>query len=378
MSYTLRQVRTAIIDMINFPPEKGQYEVPYIEGDPGIGKTSMMRSIYEEMSRKTISFKDDKGNAQTKLVNPDGFTHFIEYVAPEHEPTDFMMPFPNGDRSAVSMLPCEDFKFGENDRVFFFIDEIDKCPNMMQNILGRIGNDRRVGNFILPRGSFVAMAGNKLSNKAGGMVANTHIKNRRVHMPAIQTAGDWIEDVAIPFDLHDSVVSYIRTDHDILHKFDAAAPTFPSPRTWTKVGLILNHKMDNTIESMRIAGHVGEEAKNTFWGHLKIFRSLRPVEEIVANPKGCKVPEGKDAPAILYAEVTSLARHAAAGGVDRHSIQTANAICTYFGRIPGEFAFCGYKDFLQRNRSLLVKCGEAQPWLAKNAAILKATQAKKE
>lgn len=355
-SFTLRQIRDAIIDMINQPPGHGQREVPYIEGDPGIGKTSMMRSIYRDLMRSTAFSA--------------GFTHFVEYVAPEHEPTDFMMPFPNADRTAVSMLPCEEFRYGKDDRVFFFIDEIDKAPTMMQNILGRIGNDMQVGNFFLPEGSFVAMAGNKLSNKAGGIASPTHIKSRRVYMSAHVDPMEWIEDVGIPMDVHPSVVSYIRTNPDILHKFDAGAPTFPSPRTWTKAGLVLNHQMSETTERIRISGHIGHEAANTFWGHLQIFRSLRSVDEIVKNPSKVPVPEGKNAQAIMYAEVTALARWA--------DVRTVNPICTYFNRLPGEFAFCGYKDMLQRSNDLVTKhAPEAQKWLVKNHAIIMATGRKK-
>lgn len=354
-SYTLRQIRDAIVDMIDQPPGHGQREVPYIEGDPGIGKTSMMRSIFSELQRSP--------------KNPYGFTHFVEYVAPEHEPTDFMMPFPNADRTAVSMLPCEEFRYGPDDRVFFFIDEIDKAPAMMQNILGRIGNDMMVGNFKLTANSFVAMAGNKLSNRAGGVASPTHIKSRRVYMAAHVDPMEWIEDVGIPMDVHPSVVSYIRTNPDILHKFDAAAPTFPSPRTWTKAGLVLNHTMSEITERIRISGHVGEDACNTFWGHLQIFRSLRSVDEIVKAPKTVAVPEGKNSQAIIYAEVTALARWADA--------RTVNPICTYFNRLPGEFAFYGYKDLLQRNKALLMAAPEAHKWLVNNHSIIVATGRKK-
>lgn len=351
MSYSMRQIKAAIIDMIEHPLSWDQREVPYIEGDPGIGKTSMMRSIFSSMQRSP--------------KNPQGFTHFVEYVAPEHEPTDFMMPFPNADRTAVSMLPCEEFKYKDTDRVFFFIDEIDKSPLMMQNLLGRIGNDGKVGNFNLPRGSFVAMAGNKITNKAGSVAAPTHIKSRRVFMSAHVDPMEWIEDVGIPMDVHSSIVSYIRTSPDILHKFDASAPTFPSPRTWTKAGLALNHEMSEVTERIRISGHVGDAAANAFWGHLKIFRSIRPVQEIVANPKGVSIPEGKDSQSIIFAEVTSLARWATKDNI--------NAICTYFNRLPAEYSFCGYKDLVQRHLPLLMKASEGQKWLIKNNSIVMAT-----
>lgn len=353
IKYTMRQARDIVEHAVLHPLSNGQHRVVYLEGDPGIGKTAMMRQVYKKHQRN----KD----------NPDGFTHFIAYVAPEREPTDWGLPMPNEDRTAISMLPLDDFLFAEDDRPFIFLDEIDKASNMMQNVLGRVMHEQQVGNIVFPKGTFVAAAGNAMTNRAGSITANTHIKNRRTHVPVAVNAAEWVEDVGIPFDLHTSVVSYIRTDPDALHKFDASAPSFPSARSWTKVGIELNNDgMPEHVERALIEGDVGIEASNAFWGHLRIFRDLRNPEVIIANPKGVDLPKGKNAVTVMYCEVTSLAKYA--------NPKNCDAIFTYFNRLPGEYGFVGFRDVLQRDKRLIVGSKPGQSWFVSNATTLKATQ----
>lgn len=384
-TYTMRQARDIIRHIIKNPMPMGQNQVPYLEGDPGIGKTAIHYTIYAEFRRYDnddikaarywrsddgqISLTNIKGWEEIDNIrDPNGFTHFVAYVAPEREPTDWGLPMPNNERDAISMLPLIDFKYVPTDRPYIFLDEIDKANNMMQNVLGRVMHEQKVGSIEFPKGTFVGAAGNKITNRAGGFTANTHIKNRRTHIPVAVSAKEWIEDVGIPFDLHASVVSYIRTDPDMLHKFDSNAPSFPSPRSWTKVGLRLNDKLDDVVERALIEGDVGVESSNTFYGHLQIFRNLRDPEMIIKNPTKVDLPSGKTATAIMYAEITSLAKYA--------NKMNADAIMTYFNRLPGEFGFIGYRDVMQRDRSLLTGSKAGQKWMVDNATLISSTSGK--
>lgn len=387
MPFSMRQAEGIIRRAIERPLSNGQHRVVYLEGDPGIGKTALMKSVYDQYCR----YKDDeiksafyaigkngeitlstisKPGFTDNILNKGGFTHFIAYVAPEREPMDWGLPTPNALRDAFSMVPLDEFKFQPTDRPFIFLDEIDKANNMMQNVLGRVMHEQRVGNIVFPRGTFVAAAGNKMTNRAGSMTANTHIKNRRTHVPLFVNSQEWVEDVGIPYDLHPAVISYIRTDHKALHLFDANAPSFPSPRSWTKVGLELNEDMEDYVERAMIEGDVGVDAANTFYGHLQIYRALRNPEEIVRNPTKCDVPNGKDQSAIMYAEVTSLARYA--------NPTNADAIMQYFNRLAGEFGFLGYRDILQRDAKLVASSKAGQVWYAKHGDMLIRTARKKQ
>lgn len=383
-TYTMRQAYDIIVSIIDNPMGNGQYAVPYLEGDPGIGKTALHHTIY--MSRRrykndavkaevywqrdgAISYTEQKGWERVdNIENPNGFTHFVAYVAPEREPTDWGLPMPNSERDAIAMLPLEDFKFKPTDRPYIFLDEIDKANNMMQNVLGRVMHEQKVGSIVFPPMSFVGAAGNKITNRAGGFTANSHIKNRREHIPVAVDSKEWIEDVAIPWDLHSAVVSYIRTDPNILHKLDLNSPSFPSPRSWTKVGKLLNIEgMPDHVERARVEGNVGIGAANTFWGHLKIFRALRNLEEIIRNPTKAPIPTGKDSVPIMYAEITALAKNA--------DERTADAVMTYFNRLPAEYSFCGYRDIMLRNKSLLFKSKAGQQWMVRHATLIQSTKA---
>lgn len=376
-SYTMRQARACIEDAILNPLPNGQNRVIYLEGDPGIGKTAMAHSLYWQYRRyKNPTLTGAALKAKDNIHYPGGFTHFIPFIAPEREPTDWGLPMPNESKTAIRMLPLQDFLFGPDDCPFIFLDEIDKANNMMQNVLGRVMHEQRVGEIVFPvrsegrLGTFVLAAGNKMTNRAGSMTANTHIKNRRTHLPVHADTKEYLEDVGIPWDIHSSVISYLRTAPDMLHKFDAGAPSFPSPRSWTKVGLSLNVKRDgksgSEVERMLIEGDIGVEASNTFYGHLQIFRGIRSLEEITANPSKVPLPTGRDAVAIMYAEITSLAKHTTPAN--------AEAVFTYFNRLPGEYTFVGYRDVMLRDKSILPRSKTGQVWWTKNADLVQATR----
>lgn len=370
--YSMRKAKDVIEDAI-LKPLKHSNRTIYLEGPPGVGKTAMCHALFETHRRREVLVTEDENGKKlktpvTQVENPNGFTRFLAYVAPEREPTEWGLPMPNKERTAITMMPLDEFKFAPDDKLFLLIDEIDKANNMMQNVLARIAHERQVHNVVLPKDSLVVMAGNRMSDRAGGFNANSHIKGRRTRVPVGVDHKEWIEDVAIPFDLHSAVISYIRTSPEMLHKFDANAPSFPSPRAWTKVGEALNDTSKPVwVERALLEGDIGKEAANTFWGHLRIHRDLRPAEDIIRDPEGAKIPSGANSTPIMWAEVTSLARHAAPGSADR--------IFQYFNRLPGEFAFCGYKDVLLRDKTLVMKSKMGQQWMVRNATLLSATKA---
>lgn len=352
--YSMRQARDIIDHCVRFPLEHSNRTL-FFEGPPGIGKTAMCNQVYEDHKRTP--------------KNPDGFTHFVPYVAPERDPMEWGLPMPNKERNSIYMMPLSEFVWGPSDRVFFLADEIDKANNMMQNVLARIAHEHRVHNVVLPPGSLVCMAGNRITDRAGGFTANSHIKGRRTRVPLGVDHKEWIEDVAIRDNLHSSVISYIRTSPQMLTKFDPNLPTSPMPRAWSKVGEQLNHQMEPHVERALIEGDLGKETANTFWGHLRIHRELRSVEEVCKNPDRIPLPHGPNAMAIMWAEVTALAR--AVEG------DNADLIFRYFNRLDGEFAFCGYKDVLLRDfkdkKSRVAKSKHGQKWMIENGDMITKT-----
>ena len=386
MTYTMRQARDIIDYAVMNPLPNGQHRVIYLEGDPGLGKTALAHSVYAKYRRyKNETVKQDrywrredeialelqngKGWEEVDNINfTGGFTHFVAYVAPERDVTDWGLPFPSADRKNIAMLPLEDFDYKPGDRPFILLDEIDKAMQMMQNVLGRVMHEQRIGNIVFPAGTFVMAAGNKMSNRAGSVAANTHIKNRRTHVPVNCSATEWIEDVAIPWDLHWAVISYLRTDPEMIHKLDTNNPSFPSPRSWTKVASTLNDNIPSElghVERALIEGDIGVETSNIFWGHLAICRKIRPIEEFIANPDKIKTPrESKDDAwvAVTYAELSALAKHA--------TPKTVDAICRYFNRLDAEYAFCGYRDMLLRDKQMVLTSKAGMTWATKNADML--------
>jgi hypothetical protein len=75
----------------------------------------------------------------------------------------------------------------------------------------------------------------------------------------------WIEDFAIPFNIHPHIIGFLKEHRDYFYTGDVedrSTPVFASPRTWEGVSRILDLMdsggLDEYIAEVSIAGQVGE------------------------------------------------------------------------------------------------------------------------
>lgn len=354
MEYSIRQAQGIIRHYVKtgLGYVDGGGLTPYLVGDPGIGKTAIVETVAKEFGMKF-------------------FALHLSY----REPTD-LLGLPMFDKykdgtTITRFVPPSFMVYDKDDHVMLFLDELPQGVPTVQNGASQLIHERRIGDRVLPPKTIIIAAGNKATNRANTFPLGAHLKNRIETIPVGVNHEEWIDDFANPVELHEAVVSYIRRSPDMLSKTDPNADSYPSPRSWTKVGMALRHKAEVYIERAMLNGELGSAAAAMFLAHMEIYRGLRDPKEIIANPRGCKLPSGNAAAAILWSEITMLARRADKDNTD--------AICTYFARLPQEYGTIGMRDILARRKegvreygkALLVSSRAGRDWLAENADLIR-------
>jgi hypothetical protein len=356
MEYSIRQAKEIISHLVvsGLGFKNGGALTPYLVGDPGIGKTAIVEFVAREHGMKF-------------------FPLHLSY----REPTDLLgLPMfheAKDGTKVTTFIPPSFLHYNKDDTVLLFLDELPQAVPTVQNGASQLIHERRVGDVYLPPKTLIVAAGNKSTNRANTFPLGAHLKNRIETIGVGVNPEEWIEDVADPMKLHEAVISYIRRDPGMLIKADPNADSFPSPRSWTKVGQLLSNKTraKDFVEMAIMNGELGKEAATMFFAHMAIYRGLRDISEIVANPEGCAIPRGNNSAAIMWSEITMLARR-----VDKSN---ANAVMTYFGRLPTEIGTVGMRDILRRTvknsgvdgESLVAGSKAGRDWLSTNGDMIR-------
>jgi hypothetical protein len=149
-------------------------------------------------------------------------------------------------------------------------------------------------------------------------------------------------------DIAPMLIAFLRYRPELLSKFEASADltNSPSPRTWHHAAQIEDLGLSAEVESIALAGAVGEAAATEYQVFRRMYKSLVNVDAIILNPEKAGIPS---APGELYAVSVALAGKANAqnfGRVGRYCERLADA-----GK--GEFAVLTIRSATDRDEALI-------------------------
>jgi hypothetical protein len=232
--------------------------------------------------------------------------------------------------------------------------------------------DRKLGDYVLPRGWAIVAAGNRATDRAIVNQMSTALKNRFTHLNYEVNLDDWC-DWALRCDLSVEVLGFIRFRPMLLNEFEQRndskeerervqrlkdAQAFATPRSWEFLSKVVQRSPSTDIEYELYSGIVGEGAAAEFMGYLKYYRDLPNLDALLMNPGSTKVPEE---PATLYALATGLATKATQDNMER--------LVKYTLRMPAEFQVLLMKDAVVRDNSL-TQTKSFNEWAIKNADVM--------
>lgn len=290
-----------------------------IWGPPGVGKSEITHQMGKETSRTVIEFR-------TNI----------------REPVDVRgIPVPCEKTGTTRWFVPDELPQVERDGEFgiLFIDEINTgSPQMMAVMFGLI-LDRRVGEYVLPKGWAIVAAGNRVSDRASAQRMPTALRNRFAHLFVVADVAAWCT-WANANGVAPEVVAFIRLRRECLHimpKGDENA--FPTPRSLTRAAKYVNAPRAHRLRLF--AAHIGDAVAAELDGFIDLYHSIGSLEDIIKDPANAKVPTE---PSIRYAVCTGLARLA--------TKQTMPAIIKYAERLPREPQILVVHDATTRDEAL--------------------------
>jgi MoxR-like ATPase len=186
----------------------------FIWGPPGIGKSALVEDFALSVGMECVSLLGSQ-------------------LAPED-----IIGVPKIEEN-ISRF-CPPAQIARSEPYCLFLDELNACSQEVQKAFYSLINDRRIGEYLLPKGSVVIGAGNRSQDAAIVKPISSALINRLAHIQLRASAKDWLL-WAGRSDIHRFVQDYIRLRPDHLwSRPQKHEEPFSTPRTWHILSDALN------------------------------------------------------------------------------------------------------------------------------------------
>lgn len=322
-----------------------------LHGAVGVGKSSLINEIGAETGREVVDVRlsqmdptDIKG-----FPAPDLAAKQMHWLPP-----NFLPPMAVGAK-----------KTPNRSEGILFLDEANSAPPAVQAACYQLALDGKVGDYTLPAGWSVVLAGNRDIDRSLVNRMPAALCNRMMHLDIDVDLDDFVNWGMDKGGLLPTSIAFARFKEDLLHKFDPNAKdkAFPTPRTWAMVDKIMAQgKLTGPALRHAIAGLVGSGAMAERMAFEELANELPSVDEIMLNPKTAPLPEKAGA---QYAVTTMLALAA-------KDLGTWRSFLPYVERLPIEFQVVFMKDTVNRGQNPPKHTPEWQKWSMANREVFQA------
>ena len=308
------------------------HHVPFIWGPMGVGKSRIVEQVAKRHSATLVDIR----LSQYDSVDLRGFPG----VADDNTTVWYVpstMPFKGN--------PRFDNDFNDpNIPIFLFFDEANGANPAVSLVTYQITNDRRCGEHELLDNVVMIMAGNRDQDRGVTNRQPAPLSNRLCHVELqadIKPWSFWAQKNGVAPEL----IAYLNFEPEALHTFDPAKPNikaFGTPRSWEKAnGVYLDELMPADVKIAAISGWVGENNAIQFNAFCEIWKSLTPIEDIIANPDKVAVPEKLD---VQYAMACHVSGHM--------SKTTSNQLHRYLDRMQPEMVVLAWTLAINRDEDV--------------------------
>lgn len=300
-------------------------------GSPGIGKTTMVYDLAEELDMPCCVFNPSQDDIiDFKLPYVDEDPRYKD----EHGKPERISRFAYSER-----LP-------RNKPAIVLVDEINTANMATQATLYSFVLEGRIGSYKVPPGTIRFAAGNREHDKCAANPMSVALKDRlMLHMNVVPSMKGFCQYGATK-GFAPEILAFIRVAPQNLDKVNSEDPTGGcTPRSLEALSRQIKYGVDRDIELNIINGTIGRGVGQEFKAFLDLYRASVHIEDIIKNPTKSKIP---DKPDILYSIVSGL------GYVGNES--NIESIAKYLSRLDNpSYASIAYDDMVRKNQNML-KC----------------------
>lgn len=270
-------------------------------GEPGVGKSSVIAGIAEDMGDKWRRVGDSYPTDKYQYIYVDCAVRDIG---------DTVISVPNVERTKLKQVVSELFDLEDRRPMVIMLDEFMKTPKLLQQMWTRLMLERCIGDQPLPEGSMVFATSNNESDGVGDSQL-AHSGNRvmrvRVRKPNLTEWLTWATDNNISRVIRAWVAMNPRTlasyldggqdDNPYIFNPTKRELSFVSPRSLAKSDVVVRNrdKVGDRITETALAGVIGAAAAKDMRVFMAMERELIPVKKVLESPETVAIPDNKSA-----------------------------------------------------------------------------------
>lgn len=321
---------------------------------------SMMKSMIEHIGirkRRTLYFWGPSGVGKTQGIQQSCAEHggiLCKINPSQYESIDFrgipdIERNPGGASTTVWNMPATmpfkgNPKFDEDGPlIYLFIDEVNQGDPSVLSVLYQLLDEGRVGEHYLMSNVVIVCAGNREIDRGVGNKFPDPLSNRGTHAELMADVGPW-SAWASKSGVSPTLIGFLNFRPELLHTHDPHKPTkvFATPRSWGFVNEdFTDELMPEDVRQASIAGSVGEGPAVELGGFVEIMNSIRPIEEIIADPTGVPIESGLD---VQWAMATHVA-----GNMCK---ENADQLHQFLARLEPEMTVMAWTMAIQRDDTI--------------------------
>lgn len=325
---------------------------PLFVGKPGIGKTEITHQTAQALSQ---SFGEAFGVHEMHLASYNE-CDVRGYLVPNGSDSTFTRP--------DFFRTVDKFKRG-----ILFLDEFMQAEHAVQKAVAPLILERRVGEYELPSGWMVALAGNGLDDGAGANSLLTHVTNRVMLIEVLPPDVDEWVVWAAKQELPPELIAFAKLRSHLV--FESEIPTtdntpYCTPRSLTRVGRLANSNNAQLIDMFKsatgtamVAGLIGQGVAVELKAACELTHKIPAFERMMAEPADCPVPKELDE---QYAAVMMVA-------VRAKSSQHLKQAGEYLMRFPVNIMLVGLICLINRDSGFL-DSRQLMEWAMNNREML--------
>jgi len=315
--------------------------IPYIVGDPGIGKTRFL-----EMESKRRGFGFVPFHFSLIPIEEIGGIPVFKKLSEETTGTEWSLP------DIMTKIHEESIKY---EKIIILLDDFHMCSPAHLALGYEMFTEKKLRGYKFPTNSSFILAGND-SAKSGSKQMFGAIINRVSMQKVIPEFDQWEIEYAIPNKINPSIISFLKNEINKAYFLgeESTNEPWPSPRSWSRFSEMLNvieqympHGDINDI--MYIAfGHVGPKASSEFAAYYDIY-SKTEMDTIFDKKKDIIIPSSHT-DIYIYGmsasnEYTNRVSNEKATMVAKNNaINTIGTIITKIGEVSVEIAVAILKN----------------------------------
>jgi hypothetical protein len=280
----LKQVKPYLISNLYYQIKGGQENretsPAVMWGPPGIGKSMYLGEICRDegfglvtLYLSNVLVHQMTGLPQVVQIGDKSKNKFVPWSVPDIFDFRNMTVTPSN-KDGSPMTPEQLSKIP----IVMFLDDIHLCGPDIQKFLFQLLTQRAINKNRLPSNVVILLAGNRAEDRAGFRQMNAGISSRTTHY---QVKGDpkrWIEDFAIPNEVHPYIVSFIQYSDIKLNSTPLENGPWANPRTWTEASYqifqlenMINRSLTSEEMYVIIESKVGTEFATDFYAYTELI-----------------------------------------------------------------------------------------------------------